>query len=56
MSLAIANVLIVFTLKMEVIHSSQTFICTRTARRHIPEDDIIVRHRRENLKSYVLCI
>jgi hypothetical protein len=39
------------TLKMEVIHSSETLIYTRSTRRHIPEDGILHSHRRENLKS-----
>jgi hypothetical protein len=33
--------LIVFTLKMKAIHSSETSISTRTTRRHIPEDGIL---------------
>jgi hypothetical protein len=40
------------TLKMEAIRSSETSFHTRSTRRHIPEDDILHSHRRENLKSY----
>jgi hypothetical protein len=32
--------------------SSETSVQTRSARRHIPEDDNLHSHRRENLKSY----
>jgi hypothetical protein len=38
-------------LMMEAICSSETPIFTKTTRRHIPEDDILHSHRRENLKS-----
>jgi hypothetical protein len=39
---------------MEAIRTS---VLTRAVRRHIPEDDVLHSHRRENLKSYVaLCM
>jgi hypothetical protein len=41
-----------FTLKMELIRSSETLVYTISTRRHIPEDGILHSHRRENLKSY----
>jgi hypothetical protein len=41
------------TLKMEAICSYETSVATQTARRHIPEDDVLHNHRSENLKSYV---
>jgi hypothetical protein len=42
------------TLEMEAICSSETSVETqRTTRRHIPEDDILHKHRCENLKSYI---
>jgi hypothetical protein len=47
------------TLKMESIRSSETSVHTRATRRHIPEDDILHSHRRENIRSYMfnfLCI
>jgi hypothetical protein len=54
--LVIGNVptsLILFTLMMEAIHSSETSICTRATQRGIQEDGILHSHRRENLKSYI---
>jgi hypothetical protein len=45
--------LILFTLLMEAIDSSETSILTRATRRHIPEDNIFHSHGRENLKSYL---
>jgi hypothetical protein len=41
---------------MEAIRSSETAVHTRSTRRHIPEDDILHSHRRENLKSYKLML
>jgi hypothetical protein len=37
---------------MEAIHSSDTSVLARATRHHIPEDEILVSHRRESLKSY----
>jgi hypothetical protein len=36
----------------EAIRSSETWVYTISTRRHIPEDGIIHRRRRENLKTY----
>jgi hypothetical protein len=42
------------TLKMEAISSSETSVETQwTARRHIPEDVNLQKHRCGNLKSYL---
>jgi hypothetical protein len=41
-----------YTLKMEVIRSSETSVNKISTRPHIPEDGILHSHRRENLKSY----
>jgi hypothetical protein len=43
------------TLNMETTHSSETSVNTICTRRHIPEDCFLHSHRRENLKSYILC-
>jgi hypothetical protein len=45
--------LILSTLMMEAICSSETSIPIRTTRRHIPEDGISYSHRRENFKFYI---
>jgi hypothetical protein len=45
--------LILFTLVMEAIRSSETSILTRATQRSIPEDGILQSYRRENSKSYM---
>jgi hypothetical protein len=53
--LVIANIapssLILSTLMMEVIHSSELLVLTKAKLHHIPEDGIINSLRHENLKS-----
>jgi hypothetical protein len=44
---------IIFALMMEAISSSETLALTRVTWNYILEDDILHRHRHENLKSYL---
>jgi hypothetical protein len=46
------SLLILFTLLMEAISSSETSILTRDTWHHIPEGMILLYHCRENIKSY----
>jgi hypothetical protein len=49
---AVPRSLILSTLMMEAICSSETSVLTRTIRRHIPEDGILQSHHRENLHPF----
>jgi hypothetical protein len=44
--------LVLLTLMMEALSSSETSVCRRSTLRNIPEDAILHSHRRENLKPY----
>jgi hypothetical protein len=56
-SLVTANIvprsLILVTLVMEAIHSSETSVLTRATWRNIPDNGILHSHHHENLKSYM---
>jgi hypothetical protein len=49
---AVPNSLILVTLVMVALRSSETSVLTTATQCHIPEDGILHSHLRENLKSY----
>jgi hypothetical protein len=44
---------VLVTLMMVTMSFSETSVLTTAQHRHIQEDDILQRHCRENLKSYI---
>jgi hypothetical protein len=50
---AVPSSLILVTLMMEAIRSSEISVFTRLTQRNIPEDGVLHSHRRENLKFYI---
>jgi hypothetical protein len=53
-AIVVPSWLILFAVMMEAILSPETSVLTRTPLCHIPEDDILSRHRIENLKSHLV--
>jgi hypothetical protein len=49
----VSSSLILFTLMMVAMRSSETSVLKIAARRHIPVDGILLSHGRENLNSYI---
>jgi hypothetical protein len=49
-ALAVISSLILFSLLMEAIRTSETSVLTRATRHHSPEDSLLHSHRHENLK------
>jgi hypothetical protein len=50
----VPSLLIVSTLMMESLRSSQMSVLTRTMQHHSPEDGILLSHHCENLKFYTI--
>jgi hypothetical protein len=53
---AIPSPPILLTVMMEAVRSSETSALTRATRRKNSEDGILHTYRRENLKSYIICV
>jgi hypothetical protein len=49
----VSSSLILVTLVMEVVRSSETSDLSRATLRNMPEDGILLSHHRQNPKSYI---
>jgi hypothetical protein len=52
----VSSLLILFTLTLEMLHSSEMLVLTKAMWHHVPEDGILDTHSHKNLKTYIMSI